>query len=62
MADIKDVTNAVKSALEEIGVTGEMNINSDEGRSSSSIGERGGDDVEVTIAVKPIEGDAATPQ
>lgn len=55
MADINDVSKAVKSALEEIGVTGEMNVNLDKGETTSSIGELGGDDVEVMIVVTPME-------
>ena len=55
MADIQDMSHAIHSALEEIGVTGELNVHMDGDQAVASIGQPGGDDVEVSVKVHELK-------
>ena len=52
MADAKDVATAVQSALDEIGVTGTLDVTKDGTEAAKTIGTSGGDDVHVTVDVE----------
>ena len=54
MADIKDVSQVIHSALEEIGVTGELRVLMDGGQAGASIGNRGSDDLDVLVEVHDL--------
>ncbi|WP_242154189.1 hypothetical protein [Sphingomonas sp. BAUL-RG-20F-R05-02] len=55
MADIKDMSRAIHSALQEIGVTGELNVHMDGDQAVASIGQPGGDDVEVLVEIHDLK-------
>ncbi|RYG85138.1 MAG: hypothetical protein EON59_12830 [Alphaproteobacteria bacterium] len=55
MADIKDVTAVIASALEEVSVTGTLDVSMEGGETVQSVGLATGDDVEVIVTVGPIE-------
>ena len=55
MADIKDMSQAIHAALEEIGVTGELNVCLGGEQAVTSIGQPGGDDVAVSVAVHDLD-------
>ena len=59
MADIKDMSQAIHSALEEIGVTGELNVHMDGNQAVATIEQPGGDDLEVSIEVHDLNHDKA---
>ncbi|RYF21039.1 MAG: hypothetical protein EOO77_06810 [Oxalobacteraceae bacterium] len=52
MADAKDVATAVQAALDEIGVTGTLDVSKDGTEAAKTIGTPGGDDVHVTVDVE----------
>jgi hypothetical protein len=51
MADAKDVATAVQAALDEIGVTGSLDVTKDGRGVAKTIGMLGSDDVHVTVDV-----------
>ena len=55
MADAKDVATAVQAALDEIGVTGTLDVTKDGTEAAKTIGTPGGDDVHVTVAVEDAD-------
>lgn len=55
MADIKDMSRAIHAALEEIGVTGELNVHMEGDQAVALIGQPGGDDVEVSVEVHELK-------
>ena len=57
MADAKDVATAVQFALDEIGVTGTLDVTKDGSKAAKTIGTPGGDDVHVCVEVKDAEPD-----
>lgn len=57
MATISDIATVVRSALAEIGVTGQLDVRGDRMRITSWVGAPTDDDVEVTVTVKPLERD-----
>jgi hypothetical protein len=52
MADAKDVATAVQAALDEIGVTGTLDVTKDGAEATKTIGRPGGDDVHVNVEVE----------
>lgn len=53
MANINDVSQAITSALDEIGVTGELKVKMDGDQAETPIGLQGrGDEREVSVDVK----------
>ena len=54
MADIRDVTAVIESALVEIGVNGTLDVAMDGGETVTAVGRPTGEDVEVVVTVKPI--------
>lgn len=59
MADIKDVTAVVASALTEVSLAGSLDVQMDDGETVERIGDAGGDAVEVLVIVRRA-GDEAT--
>ena len=59
MADIKDVSEAIHSALSEIGVNGELDVKMEGDRVAAPIGHPTGDDIAVSVTVSELEPDAA---
>jgi hypothetical protein len=55
MADAKDVATAGHAALDEIGVTGTLDVNKDGKDVAKTIGKPGGDDVHVTVDVEDAD-------
>jgi hypothetical protein len=55
MADAKDVATAVQAALDEIGVTGTLDVTKDGAEAAKTIGTAGGDDVHVTVEVEDVD-------
>jgi hypothetical protein len=54
VADIKDVTAVIASALTEVNLAGSLDVKMDGGESIEGLGVRSGDDVEVTVVVTRI--------
>ncbi|WP_267394989.1 MULTISPECIES: hypothetical protein [unclassified Sphingomonas] len=52
MADAKDVATAVQAALDEIGVTGTLDVAKDGAEATKTIGTPSGDDVHVNVDVE----------
>ena len=52
MATAKDIATVIQSALDEIGVTGELDVAVDGQRVSRPLGTTGGDDVQVDVVVQ----------
>jgi len=57
MADIKDVSRAIQTALTEIGVNGELKVEMQGGFVAKPVGHPTGDDVEIAVMVADIEPD-----
>ena len=55
MADAKEVATAVQAALDEIGVTGTLDVTKDGDETAKTIGKPGGDDVHVTVDVEDAD-------
>ena len=55
MANAKDVATAVQAALDEIGVTGTLEVTKDGKDVTKTIGKPGGDDVHVTVDVEDAD-------
>ena len=55
MADIKDVSAAVQSALIEIGVDGKLHVEMDGQQQDRPVGEDRGQDVEIVVNVVPAK-------
>lgn len=55
MADAKDVAIAVQAALDEIGVTGTLDVTKDDEDIADTIGKPGGDDVHITVDVEDAD-------
>ena len=55
MATVLDIATALEAALVEIGIDGRLDVRADGSRSTSWIGLPTGNDVEVTVTVKPLE-------
>lgn len=53
MADITDIKTVVASALEEISVTGTLDVTMDGAEVVEALGCKTGDDMEVVVIVKP---------
>jgi hypothetical protein len=51
MADIKDISDSITSALTEIGVHGSVDVHMDGDKAHASIGQPSGDDIDVAIIV-----------
>lgn len=58
MADIRDVSTVIASALSEISVNGILDVEMDGDSKVVSLGPLPGDPVEVVVTVKPIEPEA----
>ena len=54
MADIKDVTTVLVSALEEVNLSGKLGVRMDGAESAQPLMEARGDDVEVVVIVKRV--------
>lgn len=54
MADINDMSIAILSALEEIGVTGELAIHMDGDRTTALIGSSVGHELRVAVDVQDL--------
>jgi hypothetical protein len=54
MANIQDMSTAIHSALEEIGVTGELAIHMDGDRTTASIGRSGGNRLKVAVDIQDL--------
>ena len=54
MADIKDLSDVIQSALTEIGVDGKLHIEMDGEQRDKLVGDDRGQDVEVVVSVKPV--------
>jgi hypothetical protein len=52
MADIKDVSQTIASALGEVGVTGTLDVNMDGAEKIITVGETRDDDLEIHVVVK----------
>ncbi len=59
MADIKNMPRAIHSALRENGVTAELNIHMDGNQAIATIGQSGGDDLEVSVEIHDLHHDKA---
>lgn len=57
MATIKDMSQAINSALVEIGVSGELHVTMDGDKAVAPIGQTGGDDMEVAVDVRDLDPD-----
>ena len=57
MATAKDIATVIQSALDEIGVTGELEVTADGERATKPLGAAGGDDVQVDVAVQDTSND-----
>ena len=55
MADAKDVAAAIQSALDEIGVTGELDVTMDGKATRKPLGSSGGDDVQIDVVIEPAD-------
>ena len=55
MADIKDVSAAVQSALIEIGVDGKLHVEMDGEQQDQPVGDDRGQDVQVIVTVVPVK-------
>ena len=55
MADLRDVTTAIVSALTEISITGEIDVTMGQARSVQYIGSPTGDDYQVIVFVLPLQ-------
>jgi hypothetical protein len=55
MADIKDISDTISSALTEIGVHGNVDVRLDGNQAHASIGQPSGDDIDVAIVVTTPE-------
>ena len=60
MADIKDVTAVIASALDEVSLTSTLDVKMDDGETVNALGDLGGEHVEVTVVVKRIEDDVVS--
>ena len=54
MADIKDVTAVIASALAEVNVSGELDVQMD-GRQAVQVLDAMGEPVKVVVSVEPVE-------
>jgi hypothetical protein len=61
MADIKDVSTVIASALSEISVNGTLDVEMDGDSEVVNLGTLPGDPVEVVVTVKPVEPEADVP-
>ena len=53
MADIKDISSVIASALGEVNVSGKLDVTMDGEERVVAIGDKG-DQVTVTVAVQPV--------
>lgn len=51
MADIKDVSRAIHSALEEIGVSGKLDVEMNGDHTVAPVGEPSGDELDVQVVI-----------
>ena len=58
MANAKDVAAVIQSALDEIGVTGQLEVSMDGQEITSSVGSPGGGDLHVDFVVEDRSGKA----
>lgn len=56
MANAKDVAAVIESALDEIGVTGQLEVSMDGQEATSSFGSPSGDDLHVGVLVEDLSG------
>lgn len=56
MANAKDVVAVIQSALEEIGVTGELEVSMDRQKTKNSLDALSGDDLHVGVSIEGIDG------
>jgi hypothetical protein len=54
MADAKDVAAVIQSALDEIGVTGQLEVSMDGQEAAKTIGVPNGDDIHVGVVVEDL--------
>jgi hypothetical protein len=54
MADAKDVAAVVQSALDEIGVTGDLQVDMDGQEAKKTLGISSADDVHIAIVVEDV--------
>ena len=55
MADAKDVAAVIQSALDEIGVTGKLEVSMDGQETTKSLGNPTGDDHRVDVHVEDLK-------
>lgn len=55
MADAKDVAAVIQSALDEIGVTGQLDVSMDGQEASKTLGTTTGNDQHVEVVVEDLE-------
>jgi hypothetical protein len=58
MANAKDVAAVIESALEEIGVTGQLEVSMDGQEATCSLGSASGNDLHVGVVVEDLPGKA----
>jgi hypothetical protein len=56
MANAKDVAAVIQSALDEIGVVGQLEVSMDGQKATSSLGFPNGDDLHVGVIVEDLSG------
>lgn len=59
MADINDVSAVIASALDEVSVAGTLDVSMDGSHTLGAVGHSNGDDVEITVVVKPLAAERA---
>ncbi|WP_242153621.1 hypothetical protein [Sphingomonas sp. BAUL-RG-20F-R05-02] len=55
MANAKDVATVIQSALNEIGVTGQLEVSMDGQEATKSLGTEKGDDLHVGVIVSDVD-------
>jgi len=55
MANAKDVATVIQSALDEIGVTGKLDVSMDGQDATKSLGTPNGDDIHVDVVVEDLD-------
>jgi hypothetical protein len=55
MANAKDVATVIQSALDEIGVTGKLDVSMDGQDATKSLGASNGDDIHVDVVIEDLD-------
>lgn len=62
MANAKDVAAVIQSALDEIGVTGQLEVSMDGQEATKPLGTPNGDDLHVGVVVEDLVEQATKPK